>query len=45
VANKLAKKIILLGEDEVKTGVLTMKDFASGEQTKIARADLITATF
>ncbi len=37
MANKLAKKIILLGEDEVKTGTLTVKDFASGEQTKISR--------
>jgi histidyl-tRNA synthetase len=38
VANKLARKIILLGEDEVKTGMLTVKDFASGEQVKVSRA-------
>jgi histidyl-tRNA synthetase len=40
VANKLAKKIILLGEDEVSTGVLTVKDFATTEQTKVARTEL-----
>ncbi|WP_446745178.1 histidine--tRNA ligase [Silvibacterium acidisoli] len=40
VANKLAKKIILLGEDEASTGVLTVKDFATAEQTKVARAEL-----
>ena len=40
VANKVAKKIILLGEDEVKTGVLTVKDFATGEQTKASRAEI-----
>ena len=39
VGNKLARKIVLLGEDELKSGVLTVKDFASGEQTKIARAE------
>jgi histidyl-tRNA synthetase len=40
IANKLAKKIILLGEDEVKTGTLTVKDFASGEQIKVPRMNL-----
>ena len=40
VANKLAKKIVLLGEDEVKSGVLTVKDFASGEQVKMGRTAL-----
>jgi histidyl-tRNA synthetase len=42
MANKLARKIILLGEDEVKTGVLTVKDFATAEQTKVLRAELAT---
>jgi len=43
VADKLARAIVILGEDEVATGILTVKTFASGEQTKIARAELATA--
>jgi histidyl-tRNA synthetase len=39
-ADKLARKIVILGEDEWQSGVLTVKDFAGGEQTKIQRADL-----
>jgi histidyl-tRNA synthetase len=39
-ANKLARRIVLLGEDEVKSGILTVKDFASGEQTKVALAEI-----
>ena len=39
-ADKLARKIILFGEDELTSGVLTVKDFATGEQTKVPRADL-----
>jgi histidyl-tRNA synthetase len=42
-ADKIARKIVLVGEDEAKCGVLTVKDFASGEQAKIARAELATA--
>jgi histidyl-tRNA synthetase len=38
--NKVARKIVLLGEDEVKSGILTVKDFATGEQTKVKRAGL-----
>jgi histidyl-tRNA synthetase len=40
IGNKLARKIILLGEDELQSGILTVKDFASGEQTKTPRAQL-----
>ncbi|GGH02200.1 histidine--tRNA ligase [Silvibacterium dinghuense] len=40
LANKLAKKIILLGEDEASTGILTVKDFATAEQTKVPRAEI-----
>jgi histidyl-tRNA synthetase len=36
-ADKLARHIILLGEDEVATNVLTVKTFTSGEQVKVAR--------
>ncbi len=40
IANKLARKIVLFGEDELRSGILTVKDFATGEQTKIPRAEL-----
>jgi histidyl-tRNA synthetase len=40
IGNKLARKIVLLGEDEMKSGILTVKDFVSGEQTKMTRAEL-----
>ncbi len=40
LADKLAKKIVLLGEDEVASGMLTVKDFASGGQTKVPRVEL-----
>jgi len=43
IANKLARKIVLLGEDELRSGILTVKDFATGEQTKIPREQLATA--
>jgi histidyl-tRNA synthetase len=39
-ADKLARKIVILGEDEAASGILTVKDFATGEQTKVPRADL-----
>jgi len=38
--DKLARKIVLLGEDELRSGILTVKDFASGEQTKVPRGEL-----
>ena len=42
-ADALARNIVLLGEDEVATNVLTVKTFATGEQTKVGRALLISA--
>ena len=39
-AEKTARRIVILGEDELASGILTVKDFASGTQTKIARAEL-----
>jgi histidyl-tRNA synthetase len=39
-ADKLARKIVILGEDEAASGILTVKDFRTGEQTKVAKADL-----
>ncbi len=41
-ADKLARRIIILGEDELNSGILTMKDFASGVQSKVPRAELVT---
>ena len=41
VADKIARNIVLLGEDEVASGVVTVKNFASGEQVKVARAELV----
>jgi histidyl-tRNA synthetase len=40
VADKLARHIVLLGEDEVASGVPTVKTFATGEQVKVDRAQL-----
>jgi histidyl-tRNA synthetase len=39
-ADKVARHVVLLGEDELASGVLTVKSFASGEQTKVSRDDL-----
>lgn len=40
LGNKVARRILLLGEDELASGVMTIKDFASGEQHKVALPDL-----
>jgi histidyl-tRNA synthetase len=42
-ADKLARKMVIVGEDEVSSGVFTVKDFAKGEQDKVARAELAGA--
>jgi histidyl-tRNA synthetase len=39
-ADKAARYIVILGEDELASGILTVKEFASGTQTKVPRADL-----
>ncbi len=39
-ADKTARRIVILGEDELASGILTVKDFASGTQTKVSRAEL-----
>jgi histidyl-tRNA synthetase len=39
-ADKTARAIVILGEDELKSGILTVKTFATGVQTKVARAEL-----
>ena len=38
--NKVANAIVILGEDEVASGILTVKHFASGEQFKVPRGQL-----
>ena len=40
VGNKVANAIVILGEDEAASGILTVKHFASGEQFKVPRAQL-----
>ena len=39
-ADKIARSIVILGEDEHRSGILTVKNFASGIQTKVPRAEL-----
>jgi histidyl-tRNA synthetase len=39
-ADKTARRIVILGEDELQSGILTVKDFATGIQTKVSRAEL-----
>jgi histidyl-tRNA synthetase len=42
-ADRVARHIIILAEDEVATSTATVKAFATGEQVKIPRAELIAA--
>ena len=39
-ADKVARAIVLMGEDEVNSGILTVKVFATATQSKVARAEL-----
>ncbi len=39
-ADKVARRIVILGEDELQSGILTVKDFSTGIQTKVPRAEL-----
>ena len=39
-ADRVARRVVLLGEDEVASGVATVKTFATGEQVKVAREEL-----
>jgi histidyl-tRNA synthetase len=39
-ANKLARSIVILGEDEIASGIVTVKQFATGEQSKVPRGQL-----
>jgi len=42
-ADKLARRMVILGEDELASGILTVKDFAAGEQSKVPRNELAEA--
>jgi histidyl-tRNA synthetase len=42
-ADRLAQRMVILGADEAMSGILTVKDFSAGQQTKVARADLANA--
>jgi histidyl-tRNA synthetase len=39
-ADRVARHIVILGEDELKSGILTVKSFATGEQVKIASNEI-----
>ena len=39
-ADKTARRIVILGEDELQSGILTVKTFATGIQTKVPRKEL-----
>ena len=39
-ADKAARRIVILGENELESGILTVKDFSTGVQTKVPRAEL-----
>jgi histidyl-tRNA synthetase len=41
-ADKVAQRIVILGEDELQSGILTVKDFATGTQSKVPRAELVS---
>ena len=38
--NKVARAIVILGEDELASGILTVKNFATGQQLKVPRGQL-----
>jgi histidyl-tRNA synthetase len=39
-ADKTARHIVILGENELQSGILTVKNFSTGIQTKVPRAEL-----
>jgi histidyl-tRNA synthetase len=39
-AERTARRIVILGEDELQSGILTVKDFSTGIQTKVLRGEL-----
>ena len=41
-ADSLAHRMVIVGEDEVASGIFTVKYFEAGEQTKVPRAELMS---
>jgi histidyl-tRNA synthetase len=39
-ADKTARQIVILGEDELQSGILTVKNFSTGIQSKVPRGEL-----
>ncbi len=39
-ANKIARIIVIVGEDEIQSDVFTVKTFATNSEAKVPRADL-----
>jgi histidyl-tRNA synthetase len=39
-ADKTARNIVILGEDELQSGILTVKTFSTGKQSKVVRAEV-----
>ncbi len=39
-ADRTARNIVILGEDELQSGILTVKTFSTGKQSKVARAEV-----
>ena len=42
-ADKLAHRMVIVGEDEVSSGMFTLKYFAAGEQSRVPREGLVEA--
>ncbi len=42
-ADKLARRMVIVGEDEISSDIFTVKNFAAGEQIKVPRSELVTA--
>lgn len=42
-ADRLAHRMVIVGEDEVNSGIFTVKYFAAGQQSRIPRAELADA--
>jgi histidyl-tRNA synthetase len=40
-ADRVARRVVLLGEDEVASGIATVKTFSTGEQVKVERDRLV----
>ena len=36
-----ARTVIVIGEDEVKTGAYTVRNMATGEQSRVAKEELV----